>query len=214
MGLLRPVGIEISTHALELIAPEKGAKLLDIGCGDGTAAAAAADGFGLKVYGVDIRSDAVNQAKQNGVDAIIGDASKLDFPDESFDIVMMECVFSILKNPEGSMQEACRVLRPGGVFVLSDLFCRDASAVVLSGNDGYVRDGGTVLPKLEKLLTESGFEIETIEDHTAEFREKLGQIIFDYGSIKAWLEKNGGWRCSDAPGKGSGYFLMISRRRA
>ena len=214
MGLLRPAGIEITSHAMEMIAPENGAELLDIGCGDGTAAAAVSAAFGVRATGVDIRCDAAEQARKNGIDAVVCDAAKLDLPDESFDIVMMECVFSILERPEEAVKEAHRVLRPGGVFVISDLFCRNACAAVVSGNSGYVREGGTVLPKLEKLLTETGFELQTIEDRTADLKESLGQIIFDHGSLEAWFQKSGGWRCKCTPGKGTGYFLMISRRKA
>ena len=214
MGLLRPAGIEITSHAMEMIAPENGAELLDIGCGDGTAAAAVSAAFGVRATGVDIRCDVAEQARKNGIDAVVCDAAKLDLPDESFDIVMMECVFSILERPEEAVKEAHRVLRPGGVFVISDLFCRNACAAVVSGNSGYVRDGGTVLPKLEKLLIETGFELQNIEDRTADLKESLGQIIFDHGSLEAWFQKSGGWRCKCTPGKGTGYFLMISLRKA
>ena len=72
--------------------------------------------------------------------------------------------------------------------------------------------GDTAL--VEKLLTETGFELQTIEDRTADLKESLGQIIFDHGSLEAWFQKSGGWRCKCTPGKGTGYFLMISRRKA
>ena len=42
------------------------------------------------------------------------DASALEFPSRSFDIVMMECVFSALERQEESIHEAICMLRAWG----------------------------------------------------------------------------------------------------
>jgi phosphatidylethanolamine/phosphatidyl-N-methylethanolamine N-methyltransferase len=46
------------------------------------------------------------------------DAEKLEFPDDSFDVVMAQYVVTAVPNPEAALDEFARVLRPGGELIL------------------------------------------------------------------------------------------------
>ena len=46
------------------------------------------------------------------------DAERLDFPDESFDVVVAQYVVTTVPNPEAALDEFARVLKPGGEIVL------------------------------------------------------------------------------------------------
>jgi phosphatidylethanolamine/phosphatidyl-N-methylethanolamine N-methyltransferase len=46
------------------------------------------------------------------------DAEKLEFPDNSFDVVMAQYVVTAVPNPEAALDEFARVLRPGGEMIL------------------------------------------------------------------------------------------------
>ncbi len=76
---------------------------LDIGCGDG---------YFLR------RSPA---RERFGIDRLLGDevTTRLDFPDESLDLVSMLAVIEHLKSPQDMVREIHRVLRPGGRLVLT-----------------------------------------------------------------------------------------------
>jgi ubiquinone/menaquinone biosynthesis C-methylase UbiE len=50
----------------------------------------------------------------------IGDAQALDFPDESFDLVTAHTLISHVKDPVRVLEEARRVLRPGGTLAVFD----------------------------------------------------------------------------------------------
>ena len=49
-----------------------------------------------------------------------GDGIGMEFPSASFDGVMANCVISHVRDLEGFLAEANRLLRPGGIFFLSD----------------------------------------------------------------------------------------------
>src|SRR4029077_4996607 len=46
------------------------------------------------------------------------DAEKLEFPDNSFDVVMAQYVVTAVPNPEAALDEFARVLRPGGELII------------------------------------------------------------------------------------------------
>jgi phosphatidylethanolamine/phosphatidyl-N-methylethanolamine N-methyltransferase len=46
------------------------------------------------------------------------DAEKLEFPDNSFDVVMAQYVVTAVPNPEVALDEFARVLRPGGELII------------------------------------------------------------------------------------------------
>jgi phosphatidylethanolamine/phosphatidyl-N-methylethanolamine N-methyltransferase len=46
------------------------------------------------------------------------DAEKLAFPDASFDVVVAQYVITAVPNPEGTLDELARVLKPGGEIIL------------------------------------------------------------------------------------------------
>jgi phosphatidylethanolamine/phosphatidyl-N-methylethanolamine N-methyltransferase len=46
------------------------------------------------------------------------DAEKLNFPDASFDVVVAQYVITTVPNPEATLDEFARVLKPGGEIVL------------------------------------------------------------------------------------------------
>jgi len=102
--------------------------LLDIGCGTGTFLDAVKDKLG-SVTGLEYNDGMIAQAKARLGDKckqlVQGSADKLPFDDASFDVCTMHQVLHHFPNEDNyaftlrSFQEAYRVLKPGGVFVLN-----------------------------------------------------------------------------------------------
>jgi ubiquinone/menaquinone biosynthesis C-methylase UbiE len=90
-------------------------RVLDVACGPGYVAAAAT-ARGAAATGIDFSSEMVEEARGRypGIDFREGDAEELSFPDSSFDALVMNFGMLHLGRPERALQEAHRVLRPGG----------------------------------------------------------------------------------------------------
>ena len=92
-----------------------GTSVLDVACGPGYAAGAAA-ARGARAIGVDFSSEMVEEARRRyaGGEFREGDAEALSFPDSSFDAVVLNFGMLHLGRPEQALAEAHRVLRAGG----------------------------------------------------------------------------------------------------
>ena len=139
----------ITKHAIDPILDTFGAlagkRVLDVACGTGNLAAAAA-GRGAASDGIDFASTMVETAtsRHPGVAFRQGDAEHLPYGDGSFDAVA--CAFGLLHmdRPDLVIQEAARVLKSGGRYTFT-VWCgpeqgADLFALVL----GAVRKHGTL----------------------------------------------------------------------
>ncbi|MFI7102979.1 class I SAM-dependent methyltransferase [Streptomyces sp. NPDC050161] len=98
------------------------ATVLDVGCGDGTAAAAAAKVLaGHRLIGVDWSQDALRRAAPRIPHAVRGELTDggLPFATGSADAVLFSEVVEHLVDPDAALDELHRVLRPGGHLMLS-----------------------------------------------------------------------------------------------
>ncbi|MEO3473959.1 class I SAM-dependent methyltransferase [Roseomonas sp. CAU 1739] len=105
---------------LDAVSAGSGTRLLDVCCGPGYVAEAAA-ARGADVAGLDIATAmvALAQARAPRARFRLGDAEALDLPDGSVDAVV--CGFGLLHlpDPARAMAEAHRVLRPGGRYAFT-----------------------------------------------------------------------------------------------
>lgn len=110
-------------------------KILEVGCGSGALTIRAALTWTkAKVIGIDYWGAVYNYSKalceknaaSEGVASRCvfqhGDAKQLDFPDESFDVVISNYVYHIVMGADMQklLLESLRVLKKGGVFALND----------------------------------------------------------------------------------------------
>lgn len=119
----RPGGVFAMLHWLAraraaLIPPARrpGAVLVDVGCGAGLLAPHVA-GKGYRHIGVDLVTSALHQAAEHGVVPVRADAAALPLRDGCADVVSAGEVLEHVPDLAGVVREACRVLRPGGLFV-------------------------------------------------------------------------------------------------
>ncbi len=97
--------------------------VLDVGCGIGLDLIRFARA-GAKVTGLDLSTTAVEIARKNcaaaGVQATLlqGDAARLPFMDETFDLVTAYALIPFVPNPRAVIIELTRVLKPGGTAIL------------------------------------------------------------------------------------------------
>jgi ubiquinone/menaquinone biosynthesis C-methylase UbiE len=98
-------------------------RVLDVGCGTGFLALRFAE-LGHSVAGVDLAPQMIERARTKAqesgleVDFRVGDGVQLDFPDETFNVVVARHVIWNLPDPERGVAEWLRVLRPGGRLLL------------------------------------------------------------------------------------------------
>lgn len=102
-----------------------GARVLDVGCGTGNAALAAARRRAV-VTGIDIATALIARAERRAsaeglpdIDFQVGDAAALPFADDSFDYVVSTFGAVFLPDQAAAARELARVLRPGGVVALT-----------------------------------------------------------------------------------------------
>jgi len=98
----------------------RGKEVLDAGVGEGYGAAMLASSS-ARVVGVDLEPDVIEHAASRypSVRFQTADLLALPFPERSFDAVVSLQVIEHLHRPREFVSECARVLRPGGVLVLS-----------------------------------------------------------------------------------------------
>jgi SAM-dependent methyltransferase len=106
---------------LELAAPKPGDKVLDVGVGTGIFALELMK-HGADITGIDVSERMLEIARSKGVQNVaIGDAVSLDFPEESFDLVLSITALEFIKEPDKAISEMVRVCKKGGRVVVGTL---------------------------------------------------------------------------------------------
>lgn len=173
--------------------PDQGQLLvLDIGCGTGENSRVI-EAKGHRVSGIDISENAIAKYRAHGFDGRTMDIEQgLGFPDASFDVLFCSEVIEHLAAPDRLVNEAFRVLVPGGKLILSTPNSAFWVYRVLAALGRTLSE--LQHPKhlhffsrrsLNKLLTGAGFLIER------EFGRNMYLLLPDFGSafgnMLAWL---------------------------
>lgn len=167
---LNPLSPELIAEKLAGLCPPDAA-VVDVGCGRGTTLRWLREHSDHRLYGVEADPD---YAAACG--AVTGRAEALPLADDSCDSALMECVFSLLDDPSRAAAELSRVLRPGGVLLLSDLYGRKGGAELAESallRHIYTEEG------LRKIWQRAGFDCLEFTDHTFEMQTLLAQMIMD-----------------------------------
>jgi trans-aconitate 2-methyltransferase len=108
---------EHGAELLDLLKPQAGERVLDLGCGTGHLTAKIRDA-GADVLGIDASAEMIEQARRNfrGVRFEVADARDYR-PDQPFDAVFSNAALHWVKPPQAAVQTIGAALKPGGRFV-------------------------------------------------------------------------------------------------
>ncbi len=105
----------LATGVFDLLAPQPGERILDLGCGDGVLTAKIA-ATGASVLGVDASPTMVEAARARGLDVRQLGAEQLPFQAE-FDAVFSNAALHWIRDQQAVLAGVHRSLKPGGRFV-------------------------------------------------------------------------------------------------
>lgn len=107
---------------------KKDMTIMDLGSGDGYLSRALA-GYVGKVVAVDISSEMLKEldrkAKQSGIENIEileSDGQDVPLPDSNVDVACANMFLHHIEEPENAIKEMYRVLKPGGIVIVADLY--------------------------------------------------------------------------------------------
>ncbi len=108
-------------EALARMPVEAGDVVLDLGCGSGYAGRALRETYDAgAVYGLDgspaMARNAASYTADDRVGYVVGEFGSLPFADEAVDHVWSMEAFYYATDPEETLAEVARILRPGGTF--------------------------------------------------------------------------------------------------
>lgn len=106
---------DLGMPVVELLAPQPGERILDLGCGDGTLAKRVAE-RGCEVVGVDSSTAMIAAARSLGVTAYLVDGHTHPFTGE-FDAVFSNAALHWMKRQNEVLAGVWQALKPGGRFV-------------------------------------------------------------------------------------------------
>lgn len=104
----------------QLLKKDHPKSILDIGCGTGQTLTFLSQVFPqAKLFGIDALPEAVKYSQERGHEVLLSDALHLPYPANTFDAVLLLDVVEHIKADVQVIAEAKRVLKPGGVLVIT-----------------------------------------------------------------------------------------------
>ena len=156
---------EDAALAMKLTSAAVGDRVVDVGCGPGTAARFAA-GRGARVTGVDPAGVMLRLARRltrgrTNVEFVEGSAESLPVPDASVDVVWTIASVHHWRDVEAGLTEVRRVLGPGGRFLAAERRIRPGATGLAS--HGWTDDQAAVFAGM---CRDHGFDDVRTERHT------------------------------------------------
>lgn len=106
---------DLGRGVLDLLDPQAGERILDLGCGDGALTVELVN-RGAAVVGVDKSPDMIRAARERGLDAHVMAGEALTF-DHEFDAVFTNAALHWMLHVDEVLEGVRRALKPGGRFV-------------------------------------------------------------------------------------------------
>lgn len=190
-GAVFDAGRRASIAAAEQACGPQGGRVLEVGVGTGISLPDYSRAH--KIVGIDISEPMLRKAQEkvaaldlDNVEALsVMDAERMALPDKAFDVVVAQFVITAVPNPEATLDEFARVIKPGGEIVLVNH---------IGAENGPRR------------LFEICF---------APLARRLGwRPEFRFGRLAAWAERHGGVRVVEhRPMPPLGHFSLIRFER-
>ena len=150
--------------------------VLDVGSGVGGTSRCLAKEFGCRVTGIDLTDEYCRAATMltaktglaHLVDCRQGDATKLPFDDQAFDVVWTEHVAMNIPDKTRLYKEIHRVLKPGGTLAIYDVLAGPTGPVLFPVPWARTPDTSFLVQpnELRKLLEGAGFTVTDWSDTT------------------------------------------------
>lgn len=221
---LRPGGFSLTDLGVTSCDFLPGARVLDVGCGNGATVERLVSLYQLQAVGLDPSETLLERGRKKNpsLNLIRGQGEELPFPLDHLDGVFAECTLSLMEDLDQVLKEIFRVLKPGGWLVVNDVYARNPDGLKglqeLNLNSCIRR----ALPKeaLINKLVGHGFNIVNWSDHTNLLTQLTVNLIMTHGSMtKFWLRSSS---CSVDPGLAQaaikqakmGYFQLIAKKDA
>ncbi|WP_243689033.1 DVU_1556 family methyltransferase [Geotalea toluenoxydans] len=181
-------------------APSPPALVADVGCGAGGTLQYLEESGYFNLVGIDLSETLLAEAATRLATARLlrGSAEKIPCSSRSVDLLLCECVLSVLQDQETALDEFARVVKAGGFLVISDLFNKHGGGMA----------GLLSRETLMGLLTARGFTPLLWEEHKQLLKEFVVRMIF----------AGHPWRCRQNQAARGGkdspdsYFLLIARK--
>lgn len=180
-------------NSVAAAALKEGEAVLDLGCGAGMDLFLSGAKVGPKgrAVGVDFSADMVKRGKEvaakygrKNVEFHESPIEKMPFPDNTFDVVISNCVLNLVPDKDVAFKEICRVLKKGGRFVVSDIVLRkeppaelrqDVAALVGCFARAMLKD------EYEKRLLAAGFGAVSMDDKKLDLMALYSKPGFEGG---------------------------------
>lgn len=216
--VLRPGGLELTRSSALKAGLQPGDRVLDVGCGYGAAAKMLAREFSVCSMGLDMDLELLSAGSAD-IPIVQATAQVMPFRSASFKALFCECVLSLTPSMSATLSEFHRVLEPGGILILCDIYPRETKyseqmeKIPLAC--GFRKAVGR--EEIEALVAGAGFEHMVWEDLSPVLTQLAGQAVFEYGSLEKFWAMVFGRDCQSAQkscktikDSRPGYFRIIA----
>ena len=198
-----------------------GETVLDLGSGGGIDVLLSARRVGPTgfAYGLDMTDAMLELARANAAEAgatnvqfLKGDIAAIPLPDSSVDVIISNCVINLAADKAPVLQEAFRVLKPGGRFAVSDIVIHGGLPDALGDTTAMRRDLSSWAGCIAGALTDT------------EYRELLGAAGFEAVELEVtrrytvadvpqdqWLQKLDAGLLDDVVGRFASTFVRTRK---